>query len=135
MNLKTLRTMVVFSALLFSGSALLAFLTAPYVGSAYLMMLQGMGDQLPNLTAKVALPLLRVSPRAPYGMPQTALWVGVVWLFLAASPWCIMFWSWQSSTQEACLARWFSGIMLYFPATMGLFITVLAGLFVSVAPM
>lgn len=136
MNLQAFRNTVVFSAFLFSGAAFLAFLAAPYAGSAYLMLLQGVGDQLPNLTLKVTLPLLRVSPNNPHNpldMPVTQAWAGAVWLLLIVAPLIFAGWVWRADTREDGMARWIMSLSIYLPTAGSLLIIVYSGLVVTFA--
>jgi MFS-type transporter involved in bile tolerance (Atg22 family) len=110
-----------------------AFAAAPYIGSAYLMVMNGVGNQWPVLTSKLALPLLRVNLGNPCNIPVTGLWVAGVWLLIILSPWCILIRSWHSRTLEDCQAGWVSGMAIYLPVLCGIMVAVISGLAVSLA--
>lgn len=134
MTLRTLKIILFAAAVLISISMFLAFLTVPLLGSIYLEMLKSFGYELPRLATDFALPMLRVDPAVPGKWPVNFGWVSLSWGVIIGAPLLIMIWSFKTSTVEACLARWSSGIMVYFPLIMSLFVAVLAGLLVSIAP-
>ena len=137
MNSTKVKLMILVSALLLTIMMVLAFLTAPYVGSAYIMLLQGVGDQLPNLTLKITLPLLRVSLDNPHplDMPVTQAWAGAVWLLMIIAPLGAACWAWLGDTRDEVTIRWLVTISIYMPTFASLFIIISAGLVVPFACM
>lgn len=57
MTLRTLKIILIASAVLMSAAMVLAFLAAPYIGSAYLMVLEPAGSEFSRLTSDFALPI------------------------------------------------------------------------------
>lgn len=134
MTLLRLKITFVFSTVLISVSMFLAFLSAPYLGSIYQGIIQNFGDSLPSLTRNFSMPMLRVTSSLPYQHPVNLWWVSTIWGILIITPIPLMIWSIQATSVEKCLARWTSGLMLYFPILMILFITIFSGLFIAIAP-
>ena len=85
-TLRTFRILASFAALLLTLWIGLSILVGLEVGSAYLMMIQSLGDELSVLTASWALPLLGVSATSADLSPRIEPWVAIIPRFLPAGP-------------------------------------------------
>lgn len=134
MTLRTLKIFLFISAALISISMTFAFLTPPLLGSIFLSLIKSVGADLPRLTSDYALPMLRVDPALPDQRPVNIAWVLFCWGAIIVTPLLIMIWSVKAETLETCVARWICGILSYLPLVMILFIPVISGLLIAVAP-
>lgn len=128
MAARTLRVALAASALLASGAALLAFLAAPQLGSAYERLIRPLGTERPLLTAEVALPLLRVAPGGPHRDPVTSPGAAAVWLVLLLGPWAGLAWALRAHDAPDVLARWVVASSIYVPVAAAVVGVVLLGL-------
>jgi len=135
MSLPAFRIVVVASTLLVTATVAFAFFGCPEIGSAYVMVVNSAGSELPRLTAVVSVPLLRIGPGDAHERPVTKTWVALVWFFLALSPIAVAAWTLRAPTLELALARWAAGYSLYVPFVCGIAMVVLVGLALPIACM
>ena len=128
MTLQHFRLITLFAALLLSVATTVGFAGAPYLGSAYLMLVHALGDQFPRLTTDFALPLLRVTAEDPCRLPVTVAWVGATWGILFAGPWVAAYCTFRATDFTRAVAAWVTALVLYASITLVLALTVLAGI-------
>lgn len=128
MSPRSLKAALAAAALLASGTALLGFLSAPALGSAYAGAVRPLGTALPLLTADVALPLLRATPGGPHQDPVTSPGAAAVWLLLLLGPWAGLAWALRAPDVPAVLARWVVAASVYLPFAAAVALVVLLGL-------
>jgi hypothetical protein len=127
-SLRTLRIALATAAFLASAVALLAFLAAPRLGSAYQSLIGPLGSDLPLPTVDVALPLLRVAPGGPHGEAVTSPGAAVVWLLVVLGPWAGFAWAFRAPDVPMALARWVVALSIYVPFVTAVAAAVLLGL-------
>jgi hypothetical protein len=114
-SLRTLRIALATAAFLAFAVALLAFLSAPWVGSAYQRLIGPVGTDLPVPTLDVALPLLRVAPGGPHAESTTAPGAAAVWLLVVLGPWVGLAWTLRAPDVPNALLRWVMAASIYVP--------------------
>jgi hypothetical protein len=128
-SLRTLRIALATAAFLAFAVALFAFLSAPWVGSAYQGLIGPVGADLPVPTLDVALPLLRVAPGGPHAESATSPGAAAVWLLVVLGPWAAFAWAFRASDVPTALARWVVALSIYVPFVVAMAAAVLLGLF------
>ncbi len=135
MELKTFKVVTLLATALLTFMVWLAFLTAPYIGSAFLMITNSLGDQYPVLTGDVALPLLRVGTEKSCPQPINVGWAVAVWVLLLIGPMLAWVWSVRAERLVECVGRWVLSLVL-FASVLGIVVIVcVAGMAVSLACM
>jgi len=83
---------------------------------------------LPTLTSQFSLPLLRPDACNPFESPATPFWVHLIWLTLFAGPSLILAYAWKADSREELLARWVTGMAIYTPVPVIIFLITVSGL-------
>jgi len=109
-------------------AALLAFFTAPYLGSAYIRVTRKLGSELPLITKHFSLALLgnRENPFSTFS--ETTLWAGCLWFFFLCWPIVFMVWAIRASDFERSLAKWCLGMIAYLSLVITVAALVIVGL-------
>lgn len=128
MSLRTLRMALATATVLAFAVALLAFLAAPQLGSAYQRLIGPLGTSLPVPTVDVALPLLRVAPGGPHAESTTSPGVAAVWLLVVLGPWAAFAWAVRAPDVPSALARWVGALSIYLAFVAAVAAAVLLGL-------
>lgn len=123
-----IRILLAASTVLLTAAVLFAFLGGPEIGSAYLLSTGLAGVDLPNLTANVALPLLRIDASSAHERPINRPWALFVWVLLFVTPALVLTWALNGPTPESTVARWIVGHSVYLPIAILVSIVVVVGL-------
>jgi hypothetical protein len=129
------KTIISISACAIAVTVGIAFVGAPEVGSAYLMMMKSVGNHFSILTEAVSLPLLRIQAGDPHNRPITLIWVWAVWFVLFAIPLISALWSARAETFEQAIARWISGMSVFGALAVLIVVSVVIGLALPLACM
>lgn len=128
MGLATVRAIVIVSTVLSTAAVTVAFFGGPEVGSAYLITTGAEGKELPRLTVRFSLPLLRIDSASAHERPVTTTWVAIVWLVLLAAPASLAVWSLRAGSPETVVTRWAAGNLVLLPAACLLVVAAVVGL-------
>lgn len=91
---RPIRALLLGGAVFAEAATLAAFVVAPTIGAAYLVMVSAFGSALPALTRDVLLPLLRTTG-------HVAAWAWPIWLLLLALPLLSISWTARPGADEA----------------------------------
>ncbi|MEW5909969.1 MAG: hypothetical protein AB1659_09245 [Thermodesulfobacteriota bacterium] len=94
-----------------------ALLVSPYIGSAYLRIINRLGTELPLLTKDFSLPLLGNANNLFSTFPERPVWSWCLWLVLFCWPIALLVWSIRTADFEKTAVRWCICVIAYMSLT------------------
>ena len=105
-----------------------AFFASPPIGSAYLLVTNKLGTELPLFTKEFSLVFLGNYEDFLSTFPQRALWAWGLWFILLCGPIALAIWAVRIPDHERSLAKWCVGMIAYISLSAAVAVIVSVGL-------
>jgi len=113
MSINIFRVISVITSAILMVAVGFAFFTLPHIGSAYLLVTNKLGSELPLITKHFSLAFIGNHDNIFSAFPERTVWAWCMWFILCCWPIALMIWALRASDFERTAAKWCLGVIAY----------------------